>query len=73
MDHMVFFKMEFSKWELPESHDIFAGNDGLCCNPQNNWRSQLIGIAASTQLTEVDGPTFLKHQKHGAYANILQA
>ena len=69
----MFPNMRFTEWELPESHDIIFGQPWFMqFNPQIHWRSQLIEVAASTQLTEVDGPIFLEHRKQGAYANIIQ-
>uniref|UniRef100_A0AAV1TGI5 CCHC-type domain-containing protein n=1 Tax=Peronospora matthiolae TaxID=2874970 RepID=A0AAV1TGI5_9STRA len=73
IDGMEFPKMQFTEWDLPDTHDLIFGQPWFTMyNPQINWRTQQTEVAAHTAFKDVDGPTFHAKMTRGAYEEIYQ-
>ena len=71
IEGMEFPKMQFTKWNLPGTHDLIFGQPWFTIyNHQINWRTQQIEVAAHTTFDDVDGPTFQEKMTIGAYEEI---
>uniref|UniRef100_A0AAV1UBL4 Uncharacterized protein n=1 Tax=Peronospora matthiolae TaxID=2874970 RepID=A0AAV1UBL4_9STRA len=65
--------MQFAEWDLPDTHDLIFGQPWFTMyNPQINWRTQQIEVAAHTTFEYVDGPTFQAKLTSGAYEEMHQ-
>ena len=70
---MEFPKIQFTEWDLPDTHDFIFGQPWYTMyNPQVNWRTQQIEVAAHATFDDVDGPTFQAKMTSGAYEEIYQ-
>uniref|UniRef100_A0AAV1U0I3 CCHC-type domain-containing protein n=1 Tax=Peronospora matthiolae TaxID=2874970 RepID=A0AAV1U0I3_9STRA len=73
IDGMEFPMMQFTEWDLPDTHDLIFGQPWFTMyNPQIIWRTQQIEVAAHTTFKDVDGPTFHAKMTRGAYEEISQ-
>ncbi|CAI5707264.1 unnamed protein product [Peronospora effusa] len=68
---MEFPRMQFTEWDLPDTHDLIFGQPWFTkYNPQIDWRTQQIQVETHTTFEDVDGPTFQEKLKCGAYDEI---
>nr|CCA26000.1 retrotransposon protein putative [Albugo laibachii Nc14] len=64
MEVMEFPKMQFTEWDLPDTHDLIFGQSWFTkYNPKIDWCTQQIEVADHTKFEDVECPTFQEKMK----------